>query len=893
MGILLKDMTNNSRFLDRLGSSGLGFYSLVKAEQEYGSLVKLPFSLKIVLEGMLRNLDGKRVREEDVLALVKYNPQKPDGEVPFSPARVVLQDFTGVPLFVDLAAMRDAAKVVGLDPQKINPLVPLDLVIDHSIQVDNFATKDALELNEKLEFERNIERFKFLKWAQKAFKQTCIVPPGFGIIHQVNMEYLASVVIERDGVLLFDSCVGTDSHTTMIDGLGVFGFGVGGLEAEAAMLGQPVTMPAPEVIGIELLGELDSSITATDLALYITEFLRKVNVVGKLVEFYGSGCKSLTLEERATVSNMAPEYGATVGLFPIDEEVIGYLARTGRSQEHLEKVESYVKAQGLWGLERNAVSFTQNYQINLSDIKASAAGPRRPHDRIDFADLKNKFAESLKRPTDKHGFGLDTSLAKNHPDKHGEVLIAAITSCTNTSNPAVIIAAGLLAQKAVAKGLKVNSKVKTSLAPGSQAVTEYLRKANLLEPLAKLGFDVVGYGCTTCIGNSGPLSEAGQAAVNANPDAVFTSVLSGNRNFDGRINPHIKANFLMSPPLVVAMALRGNVNFDPAKDPVQASVMLKDIWPTKDEIKAIIAKVMSPEMYQNIYAKVSEGTELWNSIEAGSDALYQWDTENTYIQNPPFFEEFSLKVPQISSIESARVLLHLGDSITTDHISPAGNIAKSSDAAEYLREHQVTDLDFNTYGSRRGYDRVMTRGTFANIRLTNLLVPGSSGPVTKYWGKQGAEETSVFKAAMRYKADKTPVIVFAGSMFGNGSSRDWAAKGQMLLGVRAVIAQSFERIHRSNLIGMGILPIEVSTKVFEEYQLDGSEVFDIEGLDDQLKPSQDIIIKAKRSNAEIVEIPARILLKTPIEVEYYRHGGILQYTMRQIAKEAGLATILL
>ncbi len=883
-------MSNNSRFLDRLGATGLGFYSLVKAEQEYGSLAKLPFSLKIVLEGMLRNLDGKRVREEDVQALVQYNPQSPDGEVPFSPARVVLQDFTGVPLFVDLAAMRDAAKRVGLDPQKINPLVPLDLVIDHSVQVDNFAGADSRELNEQLEFDRNIERFKFLKWAQKAFNQTCIVPPGFGIIHQVNMEYLASVVIERDGVLLFDSCVGTDSHTTMIDGLGVFGFGVGGLEAEAAMLGQPVTMPAPEVIGIELTGELSSAVTATDLALYVTEFLRKVNVVGKLVEFYGAGCKSLTLEERATVSNMAPEYGATVGLFPIDEEVIGYLARTGRSPQHLAQVEAYVKAQGLWGIERNLVSFTQNFKVNLSDIKPSASGPRRPHDRVDFFDLKNKFAEALARPTANHGFGMDASDAKNDPAKHGDVLIAAITSCTNTSNPAVIIAAGLLAQKAVAKGLKVNSKVKTSLAPGSQAVTEYLSKAGLLKPLEQLGFSVVGYGCTTCIGNSGPLSDAGQAAVNASPDTVFTSVLSGNRNFDGRINPHIKANFLMSPPLVVAMALKGNVNYDPENDPIQGSVMLKDIWPTKDEIKAVIAKVMSPEMYKDIYAKVSEGTKLWNSIPAGSDSLYSWDISNTYIQNPPFFEEFGLRAPKIAPITGARVLLNLGDSITTDHISPAGNIAKTSDAAQYLKEHGVDEIDFNTYGSRRGNDRVMTRGTFANIRLTNLLVPGSSGPVTKYFSDKGAEQMSVYQAAMKYRETKTPAIVFAGTMFGNGSSRDWAAKGQMLLGVRAVIAQSFERIHRSNLIGMGILPIEVSTKVFEENKFDGSESFDIEGLDDNVKPAQELTIVAKRKDGSVVKIPARILLKTPIEVEYYRHGGILQYTLRQIAKEAGIAS---
>ncbi len=882
-------MTNNNRFLDRLGATGLGFYSLVKAEQEYGSLAKLPFSLKIVLEGMLRNLDGKRVREEDVLALVKYNPQSPDGEVPFSPARVVLQDFTGVPLFVDLAAMRDAAKVAGLDPQKINPLVPLDLVIDHSVQVDAFATADARQVNEQLEFDRNIERFKFLKWAQKAFNQTCIVPPGFGIIHQVNMEYLASVVIERDGVLLFDSCVGTDSHTTMIDGLGVFGFGVGGLEAEAAMLGQPVTMPTPEVIGIELAGELSSAVTATDLALYVTEFLRKVNVVGKLVEFYGVGCKSLTLEERATVSNMAPEYGATVGLFPIDEEVIGYLARTGRSAEHLSKVESYVKAQGLWGLDRNSVSFTANYKINLNDIQPSIAGPRRPHDRLDFNSLKPKFAESLARPTANHGFGMDPSDTKNDPTKHGDVLIAAITSCTNTSNPGVIVAAGLLAKKAVAKGLKVDSRIKTSLAPGSQAVTEYLRKADLLKPLEQLGFSVVGYGCTTCIGNSGPLSDAGQAAVNASPETVFTSVLSGNRNFDGRINPHIKANFLMSPPLVVAMAIKGNMNFDPINDPVQGSVMLKDIWPTKDEIKETIAKVMSPEMYKDIYAQVSSGTKLWNSIPAGSDALYSWDADNTYIQNPPFFEDFSLRVPKISTIKGARVLLNLGDSITTDHISPAGNIAKTSDAAKYLRENKVEDVDFNTYGSRRGNDRVMTRGTFANIRLTNLLVPGSSGPVTKHFTDKGATEMSVFEAAMKYRETKTPAVVFAGSMFGNGSSRDWAAKGQMLLGVRAVIAQSFERIHRSNLIGMGILPIEVETKVFEENKFDGSELFDIEGLDDNVKPSQNVTIVASRKDGSQVRITARILLKTPIEVEYYRNGGILQYTLRQIAKEAGIA----
>lgn len=863
------------------------YFALDKAEAKFGSLAKLPFTLKVVLEGMLRNFDGQKIREQDIKSLIAYNPKSPEkGEVPFSPSRVLLQDFTGVPLFVDLAAMRDAASKVNVDPEKINPLVPLDLVIDHSVQVDSFGQSDSAEVNAKLESERNNERFQFLKWAKQAFDQTRIVPPGFGIVHQVNMEYLAKGVFARevDGeeTLLFDTLVGTDSHTTMIGGLGIFGFGVGGLEAEAAMLGQPVTMPTPEVIGVELTGELDSAITATDLALYVTEFLRGINVVGKLVEFYGPGTKSLTLEERATVSNMSPEYGATVGVFPVDEEAIAYLKRTGRTDAELKQVEEYFKVQGLWGVDRNKDSFTQHHSINLSEIQPSVSGPRRPQDRIDFYDFKNKFAECLKRPSKDHGFGMDTD-----PSKHGDILIAAITSCTNTSNPAVMIAAGLVAKKAVEKGLSIDPKVKTSLGPGSQAVTEYLRKANLLEPLAKIGFDVVGYGCTTCIGNSGPLSEAAQQAVKeAEPDTVFASVLSGNRNFDGRIHQDIKANFLMSPPLVVAMALKGNVYFDPQKDPIQGDVMFKDIWPTKEEIKAIIEDVMSPDMYQEVYSKVSSGTPLWNAIESGEGDMYSWSDKNTYIQKPPYFDDFGPEIPGVQAIDEARVLLSLGDSITTDHISPAGKIANSSDAASYLQDNGVSENDFNTYGSRRGNDRVMTRGTFANVRLSNLLVAGSSGPVTRYFnggGFEKAEVMSVFESSKKYKDKNVPVVVFAGKLFGNGSSRDWAAKGQKLLGVKAVLAESFERIHRSNLIGMGILPIEISGKVLEEHKLDGSESFSLEGLSENLKPLEEIKVTAARHDGSKVEFKAKVLLQTPIEVEYYKHGGILQYTLRQIA----------
>lgn len=867
-----------TQFQDLL--NGKTFYSLAKAQAKFGSLKLLPFSLKIVLEGMLRNLDGKTIREIDIENLINYNPQNPgQGELPFCPARVVLQDFTGVPLFVDLAAMRDAAKTVGLDAKEINPLVPLDLVIDHSVQVDSFGQANSSQINEELELERNIERFKFLKWAQQAFNQTRIVPPGFGIIHQVNMEYLAKVVLERNGELMFDTLVGTDSHTTMIDGLGIVGFGVGGLEAEAAMLGQPVTMPVPEVIGIKLNGNLDAAVTATDLALYVTEFLRKINVIGKFVEFYGEGCKNLSLEERATVSNMCPEYGATIGIFPVDEEVLAYLKNTGRTEEEIKIVENYFKIQGLWGLDRDSNTFKNIYEINLGDIKPSISGPRRPQDRIDFYKLKNKFIEAASRSSKEHGLEL-----KDDPKNHGDVLIAAITSCTNTSNPAVIIAAGLLAKKAVAQGLKVDARIKTSLAPGSQAVREYLEKAGLLEALNQLGFNIVGYGCTTCIGNSGPLSNEGEAAVKANPDKAYVSVLSGNRNFDGRIHPSIKANFLMSPPLVVAMALRSNVNWDPLEEPVQGDVMLQDIWPSKDEIKQIINKVMGPEIYQNIYSKVSQGTKLWNSIDSDSSELYNWDADNTYIQKPPYFENFSLQAGSIKPINNARVLLSLGDSITTDHISPAGNIAKNSDAAKYLRNCGIEDKDFNSYGSRRGNDKIMTRGTFANIRLNNLLVPGSSGPVTRYFGDDSGLEMTVFEAAMKYKAANIDTLVFAGKLFGNGSSRDWAAKGQMLLNVKAVIAESFERIHRSNLIGMGILPIEVEGKVLEENSLKGSEIFSIEGLDDNLKPNQEIIIAAQKANGEKTQIKAKILLQTPIEIEYYRHGGILQYTLRQIAK---------
>jgi aconitate hydratase len=875
-------MVDKDAFVDNL--DGKKFYSLKKAEAKFGSLAKVPVSLKIVLEGMLRNLDGKKIREVEIKNLVDYDPKNPgQGEVPFCPARVVLQDFTGVPLFVDLAAMRDAAKEVGLDPKKINPLVPLDLVIDHSVQVDHFGQSNSADLNEQLEFDRNIERFKFLKWAQQAFDHTRIVPPGFGIIHQVNMEYLAKVVLERNGELMFDTLVGTDSHTTMIDGLGVFGFGVGGLEAEAAMLGQPVTMPTPEVIGIKLNGTLDTTITATDLALYVTEFLRKINVIGKLVEFYGPGCKSLTLEERATVSNMCPEYGATVGMFPVDEEVLSYLKRTGRTESEVTTVEKYFKAQGVWGLERDDETFIKVYEINLAEIKASIAGPRRPQDRVDFYDLKNKFAEACKRSSKEHGLELQDA-----PTNHGDVLIAAITSCTNTSNPAVIIGAGLLAKKAVEKGLTVDSRIKTSLAPGSQAVREYLERAGLLEPLAKLGFNIVGYGCTTCIGNSGPLSQAGEAAVKASPDKVFASVLSGNRNFDGRIHPSIKANFLMSPPLVVAMAIKGNMNWDPNNEPIQNGVMLSDIMPTKDEIREVIAKVMTAEMYKSIYDKVSQGTKLWNSIDSGTGELYNWDSKNTYIQKPPYFDGFGLNSGSIKSITGAKVLLNLGDSITTDHISPAGNIAKSSDAAKYLREQGVADVDFNSYGSRRGNDRVMTRGTFANIRLANLLVPGSSGPVTKYFGDNSGLEMTVFEAAMKYKAANVGTVVFAGKLFGNGSSRDWAAKGQMLLNVKAVMAESFERIHRSNLIGMGILPVEIKSRVIEDNGLTGAESFALETLDDNLEPYQTITIVATKVDGSTVKVPARILLQTPIEIEYYRNGGILQFTLRQLAREAAV-----
>jgi aconitate hydratase len=878
------------KFIDeiQLKSGSKKFYSLDKAQKQYGSLSKLPVSLKIVLEGMLRNFDGVKIQEQDIKNLIAYNPKDPgQGEVPFSPARVVLQDFTGVPLFVDLAAMRDAAKKVNLDPNEINPLVPLDLVIDHSVQVDSFGAANSAEINEKLELERNNERFKFLKWAQQAFDHTRIVPPGFGIIHQVNMEYLASVCIDRGGELMFDTCVGTDSHTTMIDGLGVFGFGVGGLEAEAAMLGQPVTMPTPEVVGVKLTGALDPAMTATDLALYVTEFLRKIGVVGALVEFYGAGCKSLTLEERATVSNMCPEYGATVGMFPVDEEVIAYLKRTGRNAEDLERVEKYFKAQGVWGIDRAQDTYTKHFEINLSQIKPSISGPRRPQDRIDFYDMKNEFAEALKRSSSEHGLDI-----KDDPLNHGDVVIAAITSCTNTSNPAVIVGAGLVAQKAVARGLTVNPKVKTSLAPGSQAVREYLDRANLLEPLSKLGFDIVGYGCTTCIGNTGPLSDAAMKAVNASPDKVFASVLSGNRNFDGRISPYVKANFLMSPPLVVAMAIKGNMNWDANSEPIGKdkdgkNVMLSEIWPSKEEIKAVIEKTMDPLMYENIYSKVSSGTALWNTIEAPTGDLYEWDADNTYIQKPPYFDDFGLKFTSIEQIRNAKVLLSLGDSITTDHISPAGDIAKNSDAAKYLREQGVQDVDFNSYGSRRGNDRVMTRGTFANVRLSNLLVPGSSGPVTKYFdGKNtsaNASQGTVFETSLKYKSANVPCVVFAGKLFGNGSSRDWAAKGQNLLNVKAVIAESFERIHRSNLIGMGILPIEVKGKVLAENNLDGSESFELVGLDSSIKPYQDISVRATKHDGSTLDIKARILLQTPIEVEYYKNGGILQYTLRQIA----------
>lgn len=885
-----------------LGNGKQGkFYALPALEKQgVAPISKLPISIRIVLESVLRNYDGLKIREEDVRAIANWQPNvERTAEVPFIVARVVLQDFTGVPLLVDLAAMRSTVAQLGKDPKLIEPLVPVDLVVDHSIQVDFAGTSAALQQNMEIEFARNRQRYEFLKWGMQAFDTFKVVPPGIGIVHQVNLEYLAKGVLEKDGIYYPDTLVGTDSHTTMINGLGVVGWGVGGIEAEAGMLGQPVYFLTPDVVGFNLYGELREGVTATDLVLTITEILRKAKVVGKFVEFCGSGTTSLSAVDRATIANMAPEYGATMGFFPVDEETCRYLEFTGRTEEQVAAFRNYYQAQGMFGIPgRDDIQYSQLLELDLSTVTASVAGPKRPQDRIELGDLKGKFTQLFSAAVTANGYGktpeelskqVEVAVGAEEPAAvplgHGEVLIAAITSCTNTSNPSVMLAAGLLAKKAVEKGLRVKPTVKTSLGPGSRVVSAYLNNTGLQPYLDQLGFNVVGYGCTTCIGNSGPLDPRIEEVVVQN-DLVAASVLSGNRNFEARVHQSIKANFLMSPPLVVAFALAGRVNIEMASEPLGVGadgqpVFLKDIWPTQQEIQEVLGAATDAETYRRLYADFTSENPLWNEIPASVGNIYAWDENSTYIQQPPFFVDFSMQPGSAHTIAGARALGIFGDSVTTDHISPAGSIKATSPAGLYLQEKGVKPVDFNSYGSRRGNDRVMTRGTFANVRIKNLMVPGTEGGVTKLM--PSGEVLPIYDASAKYKELGTPLVIFAGQEYGTGSSRDWAAKGTALLGVKAVIAQSFERIHRSNLVGMGVLPLQFKEGVnAQTLKLDGTETFDLLGLDATIKPRQDLTLAIHRQDGTTEEVPVTLRIDTAIEVEYYQHGGILPYVLRQL-----------
>ncbi len=871
------------------------------------SLDRLPFSIRVLLEAVLRNANGREVTEQDVANLAAWQPRGSRPTMPYIPARVVMQDFTGVPAVVDFAAMRSAMHRAGGDPARVNPVVPADLIIDHSVQVDFFALPDALLRNMEMEFRRNQERYTFLKWGQRAFQGLRVVPPGKGIIHQVNIEYLAQVVMAREvnGELTAfpDTLVGTDSHTTMINGLGVVGWGVGGIEAEAAMLGQPIYMLTPDVVGFKLYGELPEGATATDLVLTVTHMLREKGVVGKFVEFYGPGLAALSLPDRATIANMAPEYGATMGFFPVDQATLDYLRLTGRPAEVIERVERYAKEQGIF---RTAATpdpeYTDTLELDLSTVRPTIAGPKRPQDSIDLGEAKKAFRTALTAPKGLHGFGLQeddlsrkaTVRFNGHHEEitHGSVVIAAITSCTNTSNPAVMIGAGLVAKKAVEKGLSVKPYVKTSLAPGSRVVTEYLRKSGLLDYLAKLNFYVVGYGCTTCIGNSGPLPPAVAQAI-VEGDLVVAAVSSGNRNFEGRVHPLVQAHYLMAPPLVVAYAIAGTVDIDLLTeplgyDPQGRPVFLKDIWPSAEEIRQVIAAYVSPELFAEKYQDIFKGTDLWDQLAAADSALYPWDPESTYIQEPPFFKPFGTEPPGIADITGARALVVLGDSVTTDHISPAGTIPPESPAGQYLQSRGVPPSEFNTYGSRRGNHEVMMRGTFANVRLRNRLVSGKEGWWTIHL--PDGEEMSIYDAAMRYRDEGVPLIVLAGKEYGTGSSRDWAAKGPALLGVRAVIAESFERIHRSNLVGMGVLPLQFKPgDSIASLGLTGRETFHIEGLREDLQPGAEVTVRAVREDGSTLTFPVTVRLDTPVEVEYYRNGGILHTVLRRMIRSLSAA----
>jgi aconitate hydratase A / 2-methylisocitrate dehydratase len=942
-------------------------YSLPALEEQgIGKISRLPVSIRIVLESVLRNCDGKKVRRDDVEMLANWNAKSPaNEEIPFVVARIVLQDFTGVPLVVDLAAMRSAVKRLGRDPKIIEPLVPVDLVVDHSVQVDFFGSARALELNLDMEFRRNRERYQFLKWGQQAFKTFQLIPPGIGIVHQVNLEYLAKGALSSqpstlNSQLFFpDTLVGTDSHTTMINGLGVVGWGVGGIEAEAGMLGQPVYFLTPEVVGVHMSGQLREGVTATDLVLHITQLLRAQKVVGKFVEFYGKGAASLPVPDRATIGNMSPEYGATMGYFPIDQESVNYLRATGRSEEQCLAFENYFRAQKMFGMPgRGEIDYSVHVDLDLAEVQPSVAGPKRPQDRINLPELGKVFRELLEKPVRDGGYGKkNVDLREKHPvelngspprngemfstDKkedqgispgdalnkiemianrptpdpgkeiedesrevfargrthigQGSVLIAAITSCTNTSNPSVMIAAGLLAKKAVERGLHVDPSVKTSLAPGSRVVSDYLEKTGLQKYLNQLGFNLVGYGCTTCIGNSGPLHPNIEKAIHEY-DLVAASVLSGNRNFEARVHQHIKANFLMSPPLVVAFALAGRVHIDLSHDPLGRDkdgkeTFLRDLWPTLSEIRDTMQSALAAETFRKLYRDFANQNPKWNEIPSSTGDVYQWDDKSDYIHEPPFFQNFSMKPGHIEEIRGARALGIFGDSITTDHISPAGAIKETSPAGKYLMSRGIQPRDFNSYGSRRGNDLVMTRGTFANVRIKNLMVPGTEGGVTKYFGpsrtgdsKNGeGEQMSIFDAAMKYAETNTPLVILAGHEYGSGSSRDWAAKGTRLLGVKAVVAASFERIHRSNLVGMGVLPLQFPEETTaQSLRLDGLEIFSITGLSDAIKPGETATLEIGAKGQSKRSVPLKLRIDTPIEIDYYRHGGILPFVLRQL-----------
>ncbi|MEC9364212.1 MAG: aconitate hydratase AcnA [Pseudomonadota bacterium] len=873
-----------------VGSKNYSYYNLKALEPAF-KLERLPYSIKVLLENLLRHEDGENTTKADIEALAGADFRKlPAKDINFTPARVILQDFTGVPCVVDLAAMRDAIKKLGGDAARVNPLCPVELVIDHSVMIDHYGSKDALDLNAKIEFKRNEERYTFLRWGQEALKNFKAVPPDTGIVHQVNIEYLARVVFENDeGVLYPDSCFGTDSHTTMVNGIGVLGWGVGGIEAEAAMLGQPSSMLIPDVIGVRVTGKLAEGATATDLVLTVTEMLRKRGVVEKFVEFFGPGVGNLSASDRNTIANMAPEYGATCGIFPIDNETLNYLRLTGRNEQQVAVVEAYAKAQGMWWTpEAPEAEYTDVLELDLGSIKPSLAGPKRPQDRVLLTDVKANFRKAFEneqklRPS--AGPATVTDNGKTFELKDGAVVIAAITSCTNTSNPSVLIGAGLLARKARALGLKTQPWVKTSLAPGSLAVTEYLKKAGLIEDLEYLGFHVAAYGCTTCIGNSGPLNEPIGKAIQDNKLSV-SAVLSGNRNFEGRVHQDVRMNYLASPPLVVAYALAGSTDLDLASEPIGKSkdgndVFLKDIWPSNAEIQAEVARSVTTELFQKSYADVLKGDARWQGIKVTKSETYSWDAKSTYIQNPPYFEGMTMTPPGIPSIAGARCLALLGDSITTDHISPAGDIKKDGPAGAYLEAHGVQKADFNSFGSRRGNHEIMMRGTFANTRIKNVMTPGVEGGVSKHINGGIGPVEPIYDVAMKYKAEGVPLVVLAGKEYGTGSSRDWAAKGTILLGVKAVISESFERIHRSNLVGMGVLPLNfVDGQSAQTLGLDGTEVFDITGL---ARGASEVQVAARKADGSTVSFKARVRINTPKEWDYYEHGGVLQYMLRQMA----------